>query len=84
MLVRVNPARRDDLKAAAVAVRAEDSDTDGWLRVEVTYQDLRHAHWVMWQLGLDAEVLSPTSLRTSLRDDAAALATRYEVTSPNA
>jgi len=81
VMVRVDPARREDLLAAAVAVRAEEPDADGWLRLEVTYQDLRHAHWAMWQLGMDAEALTPKALRTSLHDRAAAFTTRYEMTS---
>ena len=43
VLVRVNPARRDDLVGTALAVRSEDLDADGWLRLEVTFQDRRHA-----------------------------------------
>ena len=78
MLVRVNPTRREDLLNTAVAVRAEEPDADGWLRLEVTYQDSRHAEWALWQLGTDAEAIAPRSLRTSLRDRAAAIATRYE------
>ncbi|MEU0933839.1 WYL domain-containing protein [Embleya sp. NPDC005971] len=78
-LVRVNPERREDLLNTALAVRAEEPDADGWLRLEVTYQDSRHAEWALWQLATDAEALTPQSLRTSLRDRAAAIATRYEV-----
>ncbi|WAU83093.1 YafY family protein [Streptomyces sp. Qhu-G9] len=77
VLVRVNPARREELLDAALAVRAEDPDADGWLRLEVTFQDSRHAVWALWQLGMDAEALDPTSLRTSLHDRATAMATRY-------
>lgn len=77
VLVRVRPARRDDLLATAVAVRAEAADPDGWLRLEVTYQDSWHAEWALWQLGLSAEALSPASVRDALRDRAAALAARY-------
>ncbi len=77
VLVRVNPARREDLLDTALAVRAEEPDADGWLRLEVTFQDSRHAEWALWQLGTDAEALAPQSLRTSLRDRAAAMATRY-------
>ncbi|UQX05478.1 WYL domain-containing protein [Streptomyces sp. RerS4] len=77
VLVRVNPARREDLLDTAVAVRAEEPDADGRLRLELTYQDSRHAEWALWQLGLDAEALAPQSLRTSLRDRAAAMAGRY-------
>ncbi|MBB4934475.1 putative DNA-binding transcriptional regulator YafY [Lipingzhangella halophila] len=76
-LVRVNPARREDLVSTALAVRAEDPDADGWLRLEVTFQDSRHAEWALWQLTTDAEALAPQSLRTSLRDSAAAIAARY-------
>ena len=77
MLVRVNPERREDLLSTAVAIRAAEPDADGWLRLEVTFQDLRHAEWALWQLSTDAEALAPESLRTSLRKRAAAVATRY-------
>ncbi|WP_434587296.1 helix-turn-helix transcriptional regulator [Streptomyces sp. A5-4] len=77
VLVRVNPARRDDLLNTAVAVRAGKPDADGWLRLEVTYQDSWHAEWALWQFSTDAEALAPQSLRTSLRNRAAAIAARY-------
>ena len=47
------------------------------LRLELTFQDSRHAEWALWQLSADAEALAPQSLRTSLRNRAAAIATRY-------
>ncbi|KWT59142.1 DNA-binding transcriptional regulator [Streptomyces albus subsp. albus] len=78
VLVRLNPARREELLDTALAVRAEEPDADGRLRLEVTFQDTRHAEWALWQLGTDAEALAPQSLRISLRDRAAALAKRYE------
>ncbi|MFI9122093.1 helix-turn-helix transcriptional regulator [Streptomyces bikiniensis] len=82
-LVRVAPARREELLDAALAVRAEgfdaeEPDADGWPRLEATFQDSRHAEWALWQLGTDAEALTPRSLRAALRDGAAALAARYE------
>ncbi|MFD7396902.1 helix-turn-helix transcriptional regulator [Streptomyces virginiae] len=77
VLVRVDPARREDLLDTALAVRAEEPDPDGRLRLELTFQDSRHAEWALWQLGTDAEALAPQSLRTSLRDRAAAFAARY-------
>lgn len=77
VLVRVGPTRRDELLNAAVAVRTVDPDTDGWLRIEVTYQDLRHAEWALWQFDTDAEVISPESLRAALRDRATTIAARY-------
>ncbi|MEU4545444.1 helix-turn-helix transcriptional regulator [Nonomuraea dietziae] len=81
VLVRVNPARREDLVGTALAVRAEEADSDGWLRLEVTFQDPRHAEWALWQLSTNAEALSPQWLRDSLRDRAAAIANRYGVSS---
>jgi predicted DNA-binding transcriptional regulator YafY len=75
--VRVNPARREELLDTALAVRAEEPDADGRLRLEVTFQDSRHAEWALWQLSTDAEALAPQSLRTALRNRAAAMATRY-------
>ncbi|MEW2074603.1 WYL domain-containing protein [Streptomyces sp. NPDC013433] len=77
VLTRVTPERREDLLSTVVAVRVAEPDADGWLRLEVTFQDLRHAEWALWQLGTDAEALAPESLRASLRDRAAAMAIRY-------
>lgn len=81
VLVRVDPARRADLVGTALAVRAEEADSDGWLRLEVTFQDSRHAEWALWQLAMNAEALAPQWLRTSLRNRAAAIATCYGVSS---
>jgi predicted DNA-binding transcriptional regulator YafY len=81
VLVRVDPARREDLVGTALAVLAEEADSDGRLRLEVTFQDPRHAEWALWQLTTNAEALAPQWLRDSLRNRAAAIATRYAVSS---
>ncbi|MDP4505766.1 helix-turn-helix transcriptional regulator [Nonomuraea turcica] len=81
VLVRLNPARREDLVGTALAVLAEEADSDGWLRLEVTFQDPRHAEWALWQLSTNAEALAPQWLRDSLRNRAAAIATRYGASS---
>lgn len=78
--VRVNPASRDDLLDMAEAVRAEEPEPDGWLRLEVTFQDLWHAEWALWQLGTNAEALAPPELRASLHARADAVADRYRGT----
>ncbi len=75
--VRVNPARRDELLDMAEAVRAEEPEPDGWLRLEVTFQDLWHAEWALWQLGTNAEALAPPELRAALHTRARAVADRY-------
>ena len=70
--VRVRPERREELLKTVVALRAAESDAEGRLRLEVTFQDLRHAEWALWQLATDAEALAPASLRGAQRDRAAA------------
>src|SRR5262249_20862885 len=50
VLARVHPARREDLLGTALAVLGEEPGADGWLRLEVTFQDRRHAEWALWQL----------------------------------
>jgi predicted DNA-binding transcriptional regulator YafY len=81
-LVLINPARREQLVDTALAVRAEETDADGRLRLEASFQDPRHAEWALWQLATDAEVLAPPWLRTSLGDRAAAIAARYAMAAP--
>lgn len=75
--VRITPRRREELVGTALAVLAEDVEPDGRLRLEVAFQDARHAEWAVWQLATDAEALTPEWLRTALRDRAAALAAHY-------
>ncbi|NKY60007.1 helix-turn-helix transcriptional regulator [Nocardia flavorosea] len=77
VLVRVDPARRDELVRTALAVHGEETDIDGDVRLEVAFQDSRHAEWALWQLATDAEALAPEWLRIRLHDRAAAIATRY-------
>ncbi|WP_411078940.1 helix-turn-helix transcriptional regulator [Streptomyces sp. cmx-18-6] len=77
-LVRVDPARREDLVGTALAVLTEQADADGRLRLEVAFQDARHAEWALWQLTTYAEALAPQWLRTALHGRAAAVAAHYE------
>ncbi|WP_309110590.1 WYL domain-containing protein [Saccharothrix sp.] len=77
VLLRLDPARREDLLNTALAVLSEETESDGRLRMEVTFQDARHAEWALWQLATNAEALSPRWLRTKLHDRATAIAARY-------
>ncbi|WP_280457847.1 helix-turn-helix transcriptional regulator [Nocardia carnea] len=77
VLTRVDPGRRDELVDTALAVRSEETEADGRLRMEVTFQDSRHAEWALWQLATDAEALAPQWLRIRLHDRAAAITARY-------
>lgn len=76
--VRIRPSRREELLGTARAVRAEVPEADGWVRLDVTFEDVRHATWAIWQLDTDAEALAPDALRAALLDRAACLAARYD------
>jgi predicted DNA-binding transcriptional regulator YafY len=75
--VRVDPLRREELTTTALGILHEDLDPDGWLRLELSFQDLRHAEWALWQLGTSAEALAPASLRAVLHERAISVVTQY-------
>lgn len=77
VLARVAPARREDLTGTALAVLAEQPEADGRLRLEMTFQDARHAEWALWEAAEHAEALFPQWLRDSVATRAAAIAARY-------
>ncbi len=77
VIVRVAPSRREELLDLSRAVRAVDRDADGWERLDLAFEDVRHAVWAVWQLDTDAEVLAPDAVRAALRDRARALVGRY-------
>lgn len=76
----LHPRRREELLDTALAVLHEEPgpprDPERQL-LEVTFQDLRHAEWALWQLGTDAVALTPDALRDALRERAAAFAAAY-------
>jgi predicted DNA-binding transcriptional regulator YafY len=74
--VRVTAVRQDDAASAALALRAEEPDADGWIRLQLTFQDTQHAEWAVWQLAEEVEVLQPAWLRASLHVRASAIAAR--------
>lgn len=77
VVVRVKSSRREELLDAARAVRAEEVEPDNWVRLEVTFEDLRHAVWAVWRLDTDAEVLEPESVRNAMYERAEAVTARY-------
>ncbi|MFC8043964.1 helix-turn-helix transcriptional regulator [Nocardia sp. NPDC057353] len=77
VVARVLPSRRAELAETALTVDGEHLDQDGLLRLGLAFQDRRHAEWAFWQLGADAEVTAPDSLRAALHERAAAMAARY-------
>lgn len=79
---RLDPARREELAETALAIVHETAESDGRLRMELTFQDLRHAAWAIWKLGVDAEALSPPELRDVLHQHAVEIAARYSPRGP--
>lgn len=77
VVIRIKTSRREELLENARAVRAEEPEPDDWVRLDVTFEDLRHAVWAVWRLGTDADVLAPESVRDALYVRAQALAARY-------
>ena len=77
VVARVSPARRDELVDTVLTVRSETLDADGWLLLDMTFQDARHAEWAMWQHAPHVEALSPPWLRAVLHTAAMAMAARY-------
>lgn len=77
VVVRVRASRREELLANARAVRSEEQEADDWVRLEVAFEDLRHAVWALWQLGSAAEVITPDDLRDALRERAMEVANLY-------
>jgi len=76
-VVLVPPSRREDVARGALAVRTGGPETGERVRVEVTFQDMQHAEWALWQLAEDVEVVAPSSLRARLRDRASAISARH-------
>lgn len=79
-VVWVSPERPEAAVRAArtsLIVRSGEPDTEGRVRLEVTYQDMQHAERALWQVAEDVEVLEPASLRAFLRDRAITIAARH-------
>lgn len=57
---------------------AGDPDATGWVQVEIPIESVEHAVPALLQLGADAEVLAPQSLRARMAMTVGALARLYE------
>lgn len=80
--VRVRDERREELLDTVRAVRAAAQDGEGWSRLEVVVDDLRHAVWALWRLGTEAEALGPVELRVALAQRASEMFARYNGSAP--
>ncbi len=77
VVIRVRRTRLAELLDSARSVRAEDPEPDDWVRLEVSFEDLRHAIWAVWPLGPDAEVVAPHALREAIVRRATSVLDRY-------
>lgn len=80
-LALVREARAEEAVGFAAWARpappsGEEPTRPGWTRLELGFDDLRHALWGAWGLELDVEVLAPRELRAALLERAAAIAER--------
>jgi predicted DNA-binding transcriptional regulator YafY len=77
VIVRVKTSRREELLKAVRALRAEEPEPDDWVRLDVAFEDLRHAVWAIWQLDIDAQAISPDTLRDAVSERAQRVAALY-------
>ncbi len=77
VVLRVRSSRLEELVETARAVRAEEPESADWVRVDLSFDDLRHAVWAAWQLGEDVEVLSPDEVRRALHERARVVSDRH-------
>jgi predicted DNA-binding transcriptional regulator YafY len=61
----------------AVANTADLPDAEGWIRVVLPIESMRHAETDLLRFGAEAEVLDPPELRERLVEVAAAMIGRY-------
>lgn len=64
--VRVRAARRGQVVRAELNLTGEAADTGGWLLLDLLFGDPQHAAAVLWDLGSDAQVIQPQTLRDTL------------------
>ena len=77
VIVRVKTSRREELLKAVRALRAEEPEHDDWVRLDVAFEDLRHAVRAIWQLDIDAQAISPDILRDAISERAQRVAALY-------
>lgn len=65
--------------AQAATDSAGIPDHEGWLRMTLPVESLKHAHVNLLRLGADVEVLSPPELRERMAETAEALVEMYAV-----
>lgn len=65
-----------DVVAAALE-RAGEPDAEGWRRLTLPVESLRHARWLLLRMGASVEVLGPPELRALMAETVAELRKMY-------
>ncbi|MFC6084746.1 helix-turn-helix transcriptional regulator [Sphaerisporangium aureirubrum] len=84
-LVRLAPGAEGMLRvtvgnrpAETALETAEPPDADGWRRLRLPVESLRHACWLLLRMGPDLEVLGPPELRDHMTEAVTRLAALYD------
>ena len=76
--LRLHPDRLKEMVRTALHAEVGEPDGEGWLAVDASFQDARHAEWAVWQCAGQGEALEPEWLRTSMRERAVRVAAAYQ------
>lgn len=76
--LRLHPDRLKELVGTALHSTVSAPDGEGWLAVDATFQDARHAEWAVWQCAGQGEALAPEWLRAVMRERAATVSAAYQ------
>jgi len=66
--------------AVQSAQNQHDPSREGWLTLQVHFEDERQAIFIVLAFGAKVEVLAPDGLRCRVRDELMAMSSRYENT----
>jgi predicted DNA-binding transcriptional regulator YafY len=83
-ILYLHPDAAREIKTWRMAVQSaqnqHDPSREGWLTLQVHFEDERQAIFVVLAFGAKVEVLAPDSLRCRVRDELMAASSRYENT----
>lgn len=78
----LHPEAAREIKTWRMAMQAaqnkHDPSREGWVTLQVHFEDERQANFVVLAFGAKVEVLAPEALRTRVRDELSATSRRYE------
>jgi predicted DNA-binding transcriptional regulator YafY len=82
-VIRLAPGGEDLLRytigdeVVAKALTDAEPDADGWTRLTIPVESVRHARWLLLRMGAQLEVLAPAELRALMAETVAELSEIY-------